>query len=162
MLERKYPWQLTVEEMPYYEQVIELAVGIDQETLDNPLISEGDLVVKDKEQAINIVSNYILSELMQLWTWNLPEGDSIGVWVTQVIHHMNGTKTLSCEGLAGRNVFIHTNQIAEDQLIEARKMGCVGVMTFVSESRYEAFVKHNMPHRPVSRYVSLEPIYTSD
>ena len=49
MLERKYPWQLTAEEMPYYEQVIELAVGIDQETLDNPLISEDDLVVNDKE-----------------------------------------------------------------------------------------------------------------
>ena len=162
MLKKKYPWQLTSDEITYYEKAVEVAVGLDKELGENSLVSEEDILLKDLDTAINLMSSHVLNDLVQLWTWNVPEDDSVGVWLTQVTHHMNGTKTLSCEGLAGRNVFIHTNQIAEEQLIAARDMGCSSVMTFVSESRYEAFLRHNMPHRPVSRYVSLEPFYTSD
>ena len=161
-MKKKYPWQLTTDEITYYETAIEVAVGLDEDHTEESLVSEEDVLLKDLDTAINLISSHILNDLMQLWTWNLPEQDSVGVWITQVSHHMNGTKTLVCEGLAGRNVFTHTNQIAEEQLIAAREMGCVSVMTFVTESRYEAFLRHKMPHRPISRYVSLEPFYTSD
>ena len=93
MIEKKYPWQLTTDEIPYYETAIEVAVGLDEDHTEESLVSEEDVLLKDLDTAINLISSHILNDLMQLWTWNLPEQDSVGVWITQVSQHMNGTKT---------------------------------------------------------------------
>lgn len=164
MLEKKYPWQLTAEEIPYYEEAVRLASEMDEEYFRFMVPVEGETtpLIQDLEQAINLVSSCILSDQMHLWTWNDKENKSVCVWITKVVEHLNGYKTLSIDGLAGKNFFKFTNQAAEDMLIAAREMGCFAVVTYVSESRYEAFCRHGLPHRPIARYVSLEPFYTSD
>ena len=83
----------------------------------------------DHAGGVDKVVEIINSGRMNLWVWR--DGDSVGVWVTEIIHHFDGETEMLLSMLAGNNM-VQSYFVASDLMVDkAREAGCKRLVAYV-------------------------------